>query len=151
MLGFEADGKRGGLAREHGITRKDVDAKELEIGIKVEMEHTDDMREAEQTALDHLVEHDKYYTEYQKWEKTLSASGRVKGSKGKDKYKVELFKTSKSLRSGKPSKTKMHSSFSDARVEAEKFVKNKGYGAQIRKETNTVEKIVITRAKDVKK
>ena len=41
-----------------------VDPKQLEIGRKVEMEHTSDPDEAEKIALDHLLEpgHEDYYT-----------------------------------------------------------------------------------------
>lgn len=40
----------------------DVDPKELQKGIEVEMEHTDDPVKAEQIALDHLAEDPQYYT-----------------------------------------------------------------------------------------
>jgi hypothetical protein len=39
-----------------------VDPKELKMGIKVEMEHTDDPEEAKVIALQHLAEDPKYYT-----------------------------------------------------------------------------------------
>ena len=41
---------------------KDVDPKELSMGIKVEMEHTDDKAKAKIIALQHLAEDPKYYT-----------------------------------------------------------------------------------------
>jgi hypothetical protein len=41
---------------------KDVDPKELKMGIKVEMEHTDDPAKAKLIALQHLAEDPKYYT-----------------------------------------------------------------------------------------
>ncbi len=41
---------------------KDVDPKELKMGIKVEMEHTDDPSKAKIIALQHLAEDPKYYT-----------------------------------------------------------------------------------------
>ena len=40
----------------------DVDPKELEMGIKVEMEHTDNVEEAKKIALQHLAEKKDYYT-----------------------------------------------------------------------------------------
>jgi hypothetical protein len=49
-----------------------VDAKELKIGVKVEMEHTDDPKEAEKIALQHLAEDPKYYTK-------LTAAGLEEG------------------------------------------------------------------------
>jgi len=39
-----------------------VDSKELRMGIKVEMEHTDDLKKAAKIALQHLAEDPKYYT-----------------------------------------------------------------------------------------
>jgi len=41
---------------------KDVDPKELKMGIEVEMEHTDDPSKAKVIALQHLAEDPKYYT-----------------------------------------------------------------------------------------
>jgi len=41
---------------------KNVDSKELEMGIKVEMEHTEDPAKAKVIALQHLAEDPKYYT-----------------------------------------------------------------------------------------
>ena len=41
---------------------KDVDPKELKMGIEVEMEHTDDPAKAKVIALQHLAEDPKYYT-----------------------------------------------------------------------------------------
>ena len=49
-------------AEEKGITKKDVNAKELKDGIKVEQEHTSDKKEAEKIALDHLAEIPNYYS-----------------------------------------------------------------------------------------
>jgi hypothetical protein len=55
-----------GRAAKEGITEKDVDPKQLEMGIKVEMEHTDDKKVAKTIALDHLAEDPKYYTKLAK-------------------------------------------------------------------------------------
>lgn len=44
------------------LTEKDVDPYQLEIGIAVEMEHTNNPAVAKEIALDHLAEHDDYYT-----------------------------------------------------------------------------------------
>jgi hypothetical protein len=51
-----------GRANEKGITEADVDPKELEMGIKVEMEHTNNPIIAKRIALDHLAEIPNYYT-----------------------------------------------------------------------------------------
>ena len=45
------------------LTREDVDFNQLEIGIAVEMEHTNDPEVAEEIALDHLAELPDYYTQ----------------------------------------------------------------------------------------
>jgi len=58
-----------GRAKEKGITKDKVDSKQLEMGIKVEMEHTSNPLIAERIALDHLAEIDDYYTRLAKMEK----------------------------------------------------------------------------------
>lgn len=58
-----------GRAYEKGFTDKDADAKELEMGIKVEMEHTDNKDISKRIALDHLTECVDYYTRLAKMEK----------------------------------------------------------------------------------
>lgn len=45
---------------------KDVDPKQLKMGIKVEMEHTKDKKISERIALDHLAEDPLYYTKLKK-------------------------------------------------------------------------------------
>jgi len=50
----------GGLGDE--LDEEDVDAEELEMGIKVEMEHTKDKNIAREIALDHLSSCPKYYS-----------------------------------------------------------------------------------------
>lgn len=52
-----------GRAFEKGTTEADVDATELAMGIKVEMEHTTNPKIAKRIALDHLTENPKYYSE----------------------------------------------------------------------------------------
>lgn len=47
------------------------DPKELKVGTKIEMEHTNNVNVAEKIAKDHLREHPKYYTHFVKWEKGL--------------------------------------------------------------------------------
>lgn len=48
---------------------EDVDPKQLEMGIKTEMEHTDDKEEAKKIALQHLAEDPHYYSKLKKIEK----------------------------------------------------------------------------------
>ena len=46
---------------------------QLDMGIKVELEHTKNRKIAKQIALDHLCEFPKYYTELAKMEKRLKS------------------------------------------------------------------------------
>ena len=62
---------KGGLARKRGITAKDVNQRELKMGIRHEMEHTSSRPRAKQIALDHLAEHKDYYTQLNKAEKRM--------------------------------------------------------------------------------
>ena len=59
---------KSGEALKKGISEKDVDPKELKMGIKVEMEHTGDPELAKKIALDHLAELEDYYTRLKKME-----------------------------------------------------------------------------------
>jgi hypothetical protein len=45
-----------GKAKKEKLTEKDVDPKELKMGIKVEMEHTNNKAIAKRISLDHLTE-----------------------------------------------------------------------------------------------
>jgi hypothetical protein len=51
-----------GRASSEGLTKEQVDQKELEMGIEIEKEHTSDKKMAEKIALDHLAEIPNYYT-----------------------------------------------------------------------------------------
>lgn len=59
----------GGRAEEKGVTEKDVNPKQLKMGVKVEMEHTTIPEVAKEIALDHLAEIPDYYTRLEKMEK----------------------------------------------------------------------------------
>ena len=74
------DGEEEGLKPKKGLKSKgahkevvdplpedEVDPKELEMGIEVEMEHTDDREEAKKIALQHLAEVPDYYTKLGKY------------------------------------------------------------------------------------
>ena len=58
----------GGRAVQKGVETDSVDAKELEMGIAVEKEHTTDAETAERIAVDHLSELPDYYTRLAKME-----------------------------------------------------------------------------------
>lgn len=55
------------IAKKHGVS-VDAITKQLDIGIKVEMEHTTDEKAAKEIALDHLMELPDYYTKLKKVE-----------------------------------------------------------------------------------
>jgi hypothetical protein len=66
----------GGRANKKGKTEKDLDAKQIQMGIKVEYEHLDNEDEvsaliAKRIAMDHLAESSTYYTALAKMEKEL--------------------------------------------------------------------------------
>jgi hypothetical protein len=62
-----------GLAYKEGITKNDVDQKELEMGIVVEYEHTFSKYLSTRIALDHLAKIPDYYTRLHKMEKEAFA------------------------------------------------------------------------------
>lgn len=62
-----------GRAKEKGFEEKDADPKELEMGIKVEMEHTTNPLISKRISLDHLSEIPDYYTRLLKMEKDAGA------------------------------------------------------------------------------
>ena len=66
------DQLKGGLADK--MKPEDFDSKELEMGIKIEMEHVDDKALAKEIAMDHLAEDPKYYTKLKKIEPQHEAS-----------------------------------------------------------------------------
>ena len=57
-----------GKSKDEKFTEKDADAKELAMGIKVEMEHTNNKTISKRIALDHLAEIPDYYTRLKKME-----------------------------------------------------------------------------------
>lgn len=56
------------VAKKHGVSVDQIN-KEIEMGIKVELEHTDDKELAREISLDHLMEMPDYYTRLKKMEK----------------------------------------------------------------------------------
>jgi hypothetical protein len=49
------------IAKRHGVNIKDI-TNEFNMGVKVETEHTDNVKMAGEIARDHLFEDPKYYT-----------------------------------------------------------------------------------------
>lgn len=64
MFKFSEDVLKGGLADK---SKKDFDKIELEKGRKIEMEHTNDEKTAEEIAKDHLTEDPDYYIKLEKY------------------------------------------------------------------------------------
>lgn len=50
------------LADKHNVDVKDIE-KEIEVGVRIEMEHTDDKEIAREIAMDHIFEFPDYYTD----------------------------------------------------------------------------------------
>lgn len=65
------------IAQKHDVDIDDI-LKQLELGIKVEMEHTDDPKVAIEIAKDHLCEFPTYYTELDKMEQSLKDKEKAK-------------------------------------------------------------------------
>ena len=57
-----------------GLPDSMFDPKQLAVGVKTEMEHTDDASLAKQIAKAHLVEHPKYYKYLAKLEKQMKTN-----------------------------------------------------------------------------
>ena len=62
VAGGEAEGMSPkDLAKKHKVDIKDIE-KEIEVGTKIEMEHTDSKKMAKEIAMDHIAEFPDYYT-----------------------------------------------------------------------------------------
>lgn len=63
LKGGESDGMtEEDLSEKHDVDVKDI-KKEINVGIKIEMEHTDDKDIAKEIAMDHISEYADYYTD----------------------------------------------------------------------------------------
>lgn len=102
LLGGLADDKTlAQIAKKHDDNIETL-KKQLKMGIKVEMEHTDDEKKAKEIAMDHLWEDPSYYSKLKKIEAKemtgASSSGAFVGSafggviKKKDIYNLNNFK-----------------------------------------------------------
>jgi len=83
----------GGLADEN--KPEDFDQEQLEMGIKIEMEHTDDPEKAKEIAMDHLKETPDYYTRLAKMEKKAETKEND-GDSAKGKKALQEIKRLKS-------------------------------------------------------
>ena len=80
----------GGRAEKEGVDASDFSAESVSEGRDHEMEHTDDPKEAEQIATDHLAEDPRYYRKLKKIEKGRSVRPHFRG-----KTKVKGYNTQK--------------------------------------------------------
>lgn len=64
LFNIHEDKLPGGLSA--GKPDSDFDKDELELGVKTEMEHTNDPEVAREIAKDHLTEHPRYYSKLKK-------------------------------------------------------------------------------------
>ena len=65
--GLAANKTVADIAKKHGVEVSDI-KRQLQKGIKVEMEHTDDKALAREIAMDHLMEDPLYYDKLEKVE-----------------------------------------------------------------------------------
>lgn len=72
-VNFDTDFEQAGYFNQYGLNN--VDEKELEMGIKVEMEHTTNKEIAKRIALDHLTEISNYYTLLKEMEDKAKETG----------------------------------------------------------------------------
>ena len=66
-----------GLFAESDLKIADMSKSELDMGIKVEMEHTSNKELSKKIALDHLAEIPDYYTRLAKMEADAKAEGKL--------------------------------------------------------------------------
>jgi len=90
------------IAKKHGVSEEEIQ-KQLEMGLKVEKEHTSDIQAATEIALDHLNEKPDYYTRLKKYVEDYNGgkSEQVAGSAQStltDRPNKEPMKTYKDLK-----------------------------------------------------
>ena len=79
------------IAKKHGLPIEDL-MSQFKLGIKTEMEHTDNKKQAKEIAMDHLAENPKYYT---KLKKAKLEEGILKTLKENLNYPIELKRKKK--------------------------------------------------------
>lgn len=78
------------IAKKHGVAVKQIED-QVEIGKKIEMEHTNDEREAEIIALDHLSEFADYYDRLVKMEEEAKKGTKVGDAVGHEKVEILYY------------------------------------------------------------
>ena len=96
FVGGEADNMTiKDLVEKHNVSEKDI-KKEIEVGTKIEMEHTDSKKLAKEIAMDHIAEFADYYTDP---EYGIIA---IEDKKGENKKTIRISKSEmEKLHSGK--------------------------------------------------
>lgn len=77
-IDFQKEFIDAGVAAKKGVTEDDVNPKELEMGIEVEMEHVSNKYLSKIIALSHLAEIPDYYTRLRKMEDEAKANSEEK-------------------------------------------------------------------------
>ena len=96
-IDFQKEFIEAGVAFKKGISDKDVDPKELDMGIDVEMEHTSNEYLSKIISLSHLAEIPDYYTRLKKMEDEAFAE-MGKSESLEEKKKTRRKKRKKSFR-----------------------------------------------------
>jgi hypothetical protein len=88
------------LAKKHGVKSSDIE-KELEVGTKIELEHTDSKKMAKEIAMDHISEFPDYYTN-KKYGVKASEKGLEKIHENKTTIKDEVKRILDTIKTAKP-------------------------------------------------
>lgn len=114
------------IAKKHKVPVEEIN-KQVEKGIKVEKEHTDDEKKAERIALDHLFEIPDYYDRLHKMEKDARVNEKLEDKKD---YGWEVYALDNSDNTIKNLKKFSKKTNEKAKEDAEQFaneLKEKGY------------------------
>lgn len=88
------------LAKKHKVDIKDIE-KEIEVGTKIEMEHTDSKLKAKEIAMDHVAEFPDYYTN-KKYGLKSGEKGLEKIHENKITIKDEVSRILNTIKTAKP-------------------------------------------------
>jgi hypothetical protein len=90
------------LAKKHGVKLKDIE-KEIEVGVKIEMEHTDSKEKAKEIAMDHIAEFPDFYTN-KKYGTIASEKGLEKVNEDESTYTIkdDVERILKTIKTAKP-------------------------------------------------
>jgi len=101
VIGGKADNMTiSDLAKKHKVDIKDIE-KEIEVGTKIEMEHTDSKVKAKEIAMDHIAEFPDYYTN-EKYGTIASERGLTSIHENRITLKDEVQRILNILKTAKP-------------------------------------------------